>query len=54
MLNWVHWHTKQRLQCHSGDLPPAEFDNTYFAVQTARELNCQIRITRAFIAPTEL
>lgn len=29
-LGWVHWHNTQRLHGYLGDVPPAEFENTYY------------------------
>lgn len=36
-LGWVHWHNTQRLHGYLGDVPPAEFENAFYAVQTDRE-----------------
>ncbi|WP_255405379.1 IS3 family transposase [Sinomonas sp. R1AF57] len=36
-LGWVHWHNTQRLHGYLGDIPPAEFENAFYAVQTGRE-----------------
>ena len=33
-LGWVHWHNTERLHGYLGDVPPAEFENTFYAVQT--------------------
>ena len=33
-LGWVHWHNTTRLHGYLGDLPPAEFENTFYAAQT--------------------
>jgi len=30
-LGWVHWHNTQRLHGYLGDLPPAEFEETFYA-----------------------
>jgi putative transposase len=30
-LAWVHWHNTQRLHGYLGDLPPAEFEETFYA-----------------------
>ena len=32
-LAWVYWHNNQRLHSHCGDVPPAEFEDTYTAQQ---------------------
>ena len=31
-LGWVHWHNTQRLHGYLGDVPPAEFENAFYAV----------------------
>ncbi|MCT1775490.1 IS3 family transposase [Brachybacterium sp. p3-SID957] len=36
-LGWVHWHNKQRLHGYLGDVPPAEFENAFYAVQADRD-----------------
>lgn len=36
-LGWVHWHNTQRLHGYLGDIPPAEFENAFYAVQADRE-----------------
>jgi len=33
-LGWVHWHNTQRLHGYLGDVPPAEFEQTFYADQT--------------------
>ena len=33
-LGWVHWHNTQRLHGYLGDVPPAEFEQTFRAGQT--------------------
>ena len=30
-LGWVHWHNTSRLHGYLGDLPPAEFEATFYA-----------------------
>ena len=30
-LCWVHWHNHQRLHGYLGDVPPAEFEETFYA-----------------------
>lgn len=38
-LGWVHWHNTQRLHGYLGDVPPAEFEHTFYAgVTSAKEL----------------
>ena len=32
-LGWVHWHNHQRLHTYLGDVPPAEFEAAYAALQ---------------------
>ena len=34
-LSWVHWHNTQRLHGYTGDVPPAEFEAAFYAVQQA-------------------
>ncbi len=36
-LGWVHWHNTQRLHGYLGDIPPAEFEQAFYADQTDRE-----------------
>lgn len=35
-LGWVHWHNTQRLHGYLGDVPPVEYENTFYAVQADR------------------
>jgi len=35
-LGWVHWHNTQRLHGYLGDIPPAEFEQKFYADQTDR------------------
>lgn len=32
-LGWVHWHNAQRLHGYLGDVPPAEFEQRFYATQ---------------------
>jgi putative transposase len=32
-LGWVHWHNTQRLHGYLGDLPPAEFEERFYAAR---------------------
>jgi putative transposase len=32
-LSWVHWFNEHRLHGHCGDVPPAEFEATFYAAQ---------------------
>jgi putative transposase len=32
-LGWVYWHNNSRLHSYLGDLPPAEYEATYYAAQ---------------------
>ena len=34
-LSWVHWFNEDRLHSHCGDIPPAEFEATFYAAQQA-------------------
>ena len=36
-LGWVHWHNTQRLHGYLGDIPPAEFEQAFYAGQTDRK-----------------
>lgn len=42
-LGWVHWHNTERLHGYLGDVPPAEFENTFYAVQDDRNLPVGIK-----------
>lgn len=37
ILGWVHWHNTQRLHGYLGDIPPAEFEQAFYAVQIDRD-----------------
>lgn len=38
-LGWVHWHNTQRLHSYLGDVPPAEFEQSFYAgLTSAKEL----------------
>jgi len=32
-LGWVHWHNTQRLHGYLHDVPPAEFEATFYATR---------------------
>ncbi|MGP9695959.1 transposase, partial [Brachybacterium sp. AOP25-B2-12] len=34
-LGWVHWHNTQRLHGYLDDIPPAEFEQSFYADQAA-------------------
>lgn len=36
-LGWVHWHNTQRLHGYLHDIPPAEFENAFYADQARRD-----------------
>ncbi|WP_235201571.1 IS3 family transposase [Microbacterium sp. CH12i] len=36
-LGWVHWHNTQRLHGYLGDVPPAEFEQTFYAGKTTTD-----------------
>ena len=36
-LGWVHWHNTQRLHGYLGDIPPAEFEQKFYADQTTAD-----------------
>ena len=35
-LGWVHWHNTRRLHGYLGDVPPAEFEQAFYAAQQER------------------
>jgi len=38
-LGWVHWHNTQRLHGYLAEVPPAEFEDTFYAqLQTDQAL----------------
>jgi transposase InsO family protein len=37
----VHWHNTQRLHGYLGDLPPAEFEQNFYAAERAAEAHAQ-------------
>ena len=34
-LSWVHWFNEQRLHGHCGDVPPAQYEQAFYAAQQA-------------------
>lgn len=42
-LGWVHWHNTQRLHGYLDDVPPVEFENTFYAVQDDHNLPVGIK-----------
>ena len=34
-LSWVHWFNEQRLHAHCGDVPPAQYEQAFYAAQQA-------------------
>ena len=36
-LGWVHWHNAQRVHGYLGDIPPAEFEQAFYADQTTSD-----------------
>jgi transposase InsO family protein len=40
-LGWVHWHNQQRLHSNLNDLPPAEFEARFYAVDQADQVLAQ-------------
>lgn len=42
-LGWVHWHNTQRLHGYLDDVPPVEFENTFYAVQHDHNLPVGIK-----------
>jgi transposase InsO family protein len=37
-LGWVHWHTQDRLHGFIGDVPPAEFEEAFYAEQRQEDV----------------
>ena len=37
-LGWVHWHNTQRLHGYLCDVPPAEFETSFYAVPNDHNL----------------
>ena len=42
-LGWVHWHNTSRLHGYLGDLPPAEFEATFYAGQRSGQALVEIQ-----------
>jgi len=42
-LGWVHWHNTSRLHGYLGDLPPAEFEATFYAGQRTDQALVEIQ-----------
>lgn len=36
-LGWVHWHNTQRLHGYLSDIPPIEFEQSFYAGQTTSD-----------------
>lgn len=36
-LEWVDWYNNRRLHAYCGDVPPAEYEHTYYAENTPPE-----------------
>lgn len=51
-LGWVHWHNTQRLHGYLDDVPPVEFENTFYAVQHGHNLPVGIKLGKASIKPS--
>ena len=41
-LGWVHWHNNERLHGFIGDVPPAEFEETFYAEQSQEDVLAEI------------
>ena len=37
-LGWVHWHNQERLHGFAGDVPPAEFEEAFYAEQSQEDV----------------
>lgn len=53
-LGWVHWHNTQRLHGYLGDIPPVEFEHTFYADQTDHTQLVGNQIARVSIRPRAL
>ncbi len=42
-LSAVHWHNQQRLHGHCGDLPPAEYERTFYATEQGNQALAEIK-----------
>jgi transposase InsO family protein len=42
-LGWVHWHNTQRLHGYISDVPPAEFERTFYPDQSTRDQRVGIK-----------
>ena len=42
-LGWVHWHNTERLHGYLGDMPPIEFENTYYTAVSTPNLLVEIK-----------
>jgi len=41
-LGWVHWHNTERIHGYLGDVPPAEFENTYYTATSTPNVLMEI------------
>jgi putative transposase len=37
-LGWIHWYNTQRIHGYIGDIPPAEYEDTYHAERSGKHL----------------
>src|SRR3546814_459535 len=42
-LSWVHWHNHRRLHGHCGDIPPAEYEKTFYATEQGEQALVEIK-----------
>jgi putative transposase len=42
-LSWVHWHNHQRLHEHCDDIPPAEYEKTFYAHHQGNQALAEIK-----------
>lgn len=42
-LSWVHWHNHERLHGYLHDVPPAEFEQTFYATKRSDQLLVEIQ-----------
>ena len=51
-LGWVHCHNTQRLHGYLDDVPPVEFENTFYAAQDDHNLPVGIKLGKTSIKPS--
>lgn len=41
--SWVRWHNHRRLHGHCGDIPPAEYEKTFYATEQGEQALVEIK-----------